>query len=192
MFSCLCGALTCSLLWSAGVESSVGFRRHSQLSLVMPEQCFEFSDFLIGTECPNLVLWNQVRVCKCQTVNTCRCHFPYVFLVSLGYKQGGQGLCASDDCDICRDNNGLVNLSCLWYMLRQLQKQDARGVLPSTESPPSITVKMEETRQISAFQVLDAFSALIIEKNSQFYKHLWDARSLNLFCSMRTIDVLKP
>ena len=76
-------------------------------------------------------------------------------------------------------------------MLRQLQKQDSRGVLPATESPPSITDKMEETRLINAFQVLDAFSALKIGKNSQFYKHLWDARSLNLFCSMRMIDVLK-
>lgn len=71
----------------------------------MPEQCFEFLDFLIGTECPNLVLWNKVRACKCQSGNVCRCHFLYVFLVSLGYKQGGQGLCASDDCDICGDNN---------------------------------------------------------------------------------------
>lgn len=77
-------------------------------------------------------------------------------------------------------------------MLRQLQKQNSRGVLPTTESPPSITDKIEETRQMSAFQVLAAFSALKIGKNSQFYKHLRDARSLNLFCSMRMIDVLKP
>lgn len=77
-------------------------------------------------------------------------------------------------------------------MLHQLQKQDSRGGLPTTESPPSITDKIEERRQISAFQVLAAFSALKIGKNSQFYKNLRDARSLNLFCSMRMIDVLKP
>lgn len=45
---------------------------------------------------------------------------------------------------------------------------------------------------MNASQMLAAFSALKIGKNSQFYKHLWDARLLHLFCSMKMIDVLIP